>query len=84
MEMGRRPTSSEPGPQKDGPTAKPMRKRVSMRSPTSRLAWNSCVMAEMEEDGAEEANVLYRGKAYQSNQAGLTAGAEGKRTRQRS
>ena len=41
-------------------------------------------MAEMEEDGAEEANVLYRGKAYQSNQAGLTAGAKGKRTRLRS
>ena len=41
-------------------------------------------MAEMEEEGAEEANVLYGGKAYQSNQAGLTAGAEGKHTRLRS
>jgi hypothetical protein len=56
--IGRRPTSSEPGPQHVGPSIKPTRKRVVMRLPTSLRTWNSCAIVGIEEDGAEEANVL--------------------------
>ena len=56
--MGRRPTSSEPGPQNVGPSIKPTRKSVVKRLPTSLATWNSCAIIGTEEDGAEEANVL--------------------------
>jgi hypothetical protein len=68
--MWRRSMNLEPGLQKDGPSANPMRKTVSMRSPTPLLTWNSWAMSEMEEEGAEEANMLHGSKARQSNQAG--------------
>ncbi len=58
IKMGRRPMSSEPGPQKVGPNMKPTRKRVVTRLPTSLPTWKSWAIVEMEEDGAEEANVL--------------------------
>jgi hypothetical protein len=53
--MGRRPTSSEQGPQNVGLTTNPTRKRVDMRLPTSIPTWNAIIGTE--EDGAEEANV---------------------------
>jgi hypothetical protein len=58
MKMGRRPMSSEPGPQKVGPSMKPIRKRESMRSPTSLEAWKWRAMMGTADEGAEEANVL--------------------------
>jgi hypothetical protein len=56
--MGRRPISSEPGPQNEGPIINPTRKSVVTRLPTSLPTWNSCAIIGTEEDGAEEANVL--------------------------
>jgi hypothetical protein len=56
--MGRRPISSEPGPQNVGPNIKPTRKRVVTRLPTSLPTWKSCAIVGIEEDGAEEPNVL--------------------------
>lgn len=64
MDMGRRPTSSEPGAQKGGPNAKPKRKTVNMRFPTSCPTRNSCVMVGIEEEGAEQVKVLSGGRAY--------------------
>jgi hypothetical protein len=58
IKMGRRPMSSEPGAQKMGPSMKPTRKSVSMRSPTSLPTCKSRAIVGMEEDGADEANVL--------------------------
>ena len=58
--IGRRPSSSEPGPQNRGPTTYPSKNTVVIRYETSLDVLNECAIGNDAAVGAEDAKVLNR------------------------
>ena len=63
--IGRRPRTSEPGPQNIGPTTYPNRNKLVSKSATSTDTPNFDTMSPVDTVGADDANVLWEGSVSQ-------------------
>ena len=63
--IGRRPRTSEPGPQNTGPTTYPKRNKLVSKSATSTDTPNFDTMSPVDTVGADDANVLWEGSVSQ-------------------